>query len=154
MSASRLAPMSIVTLNATLLATGIHHIFRLGVGLLAPTLIGLVLATALWLVYSKSRRSSLLVAYGVFTALVVFWFGFLDGFLDHVAKAAGLDNVTFLPGGEADVVATVMQLWSQDASTAFYEGTGILSAILALVAAISTAAFVYRELPMQGRISG
>lgn len=154
MSASRLALLSIVTLTATLLATGIHHVFRLGVGLLVPTLIGLVLAMALWVLYSKSRPSSLLIAYGVFTALVVFWFGFLDGFLDHVAKAAGLDNITFLPGGEAEVVATVMQLWSQEASTAFYEGTGILSAILALVAAISTAAFVYRELPARGRISG
>lgn len=75
--------------------------------------------------------------------------GFLVGYAgpaaDHVAKAAGLENVTLLPGSEAEVVATAMQLWSQEASTAFYEGTGILSAILALLAAVATVAFIYRE---------
>ena len=58
-----------------------------------------------------------------------------------------LDNVTFLPGSEAEIVATAMQLWSQEASSALYEGTGILSAILALVTAVSTGVFIYREAP-------
>jgi len=147
MSTSRLAFLSITTLVATLVATGIHHIFRLGPGLVAPVLIGLALAIVLWAFYGKTRRLALLLAYGVFAALVVFWFGFLDGFLDHVAKAVGLDNITFLPGGEAEVVATAMQLWSQGASTAFYEGTGILSAILALLTTITTGLFIYREIP-------
>lgn len=147
MAASRIALVSIVSLIATLAATGVHHIFRLGIGLAVPTLIAVALALVLWALYSKTRRFALLAAYGAFAALVVFWFGFLDGFLDHVVKAAGLDNITFLPGGEAEVVATAMQLWSQQASTAFYEGTGILSAILALVTAVSTGAFIYREAP-------
>lgn len=147
MSTSRLALASIVSLTATLLATGVHHIFRLGAGLAIPTLIAIVLAIMLWALYSKTRRAALLTAYGVFNALVVFWFGFLDGFLDHVTKAAGLDNVTFLPGSEAEVVATAMQLWSQEATTTFYEGTGVLSAILALLTAVTTSAFLYREMP-------
>jgi hypothetical protein len=147
MTHSRIALISIVSLVTTLVATGVHHIFRLGIGLAVPTLIAFVLAIALWGLYSKTRRLTLLAAYGVFTALVVFWFGFLDGFLDHVVKAAGLENITFLAGGEADIVPTVMQLWSQEASTAFYEGTGILSAILALVTAVSTGVFIYREVP-------
>jgi len=147
MSTSRLALSSVVTLTATLVATGVHHIFRLGVGLIVPTLIAVTLAIALWALYSKTRNLAVLGAYGIFAALVVFWFGFLDGFLDHVAKAAGLDNITFLPGSEAEVVATAMQLWSQEASTAFYEGTGILSAALALLTTIATGALVYGELP-------
>lgn len=147
MPTSRLAIISITALTATLVATGIHHIFRLGAELIVPTLIAIALGIALWALYSKTRRFALLIAYGVFTALVVFWFGFLDGFLDHVVKAAGLDNITFLPGSEAEVIATAMQLWSQQASAAFYEGTGILSAILALLTAVSTGAFIYREVP-------
>lgn len=119
-----------------------------------PTLIAVALAIVLWALYSRTRRLAFLAAYGVFTALVVFWFGFLDGFLDHVAKAAGWDNVTFLPGSEAEVVATAMQLWSQEASTAFYEGTGIVSAALALLTTIATSAFIYRELPAQKMTSG
>lgn len=35
-----------------------------------------------------------------------------------------------------------MQLWSQPASTAFYEWTGILSAVLALLTAISTGLYL------------
>lgn len=147
MTETRIALLSIASLLATLVATGVHHIFRLGIGLAVPTLIAIVLAIALWALYSKTRKLTLLATYGVFTALVVFWFGFLDGFLDHVVKAAGLDNVTFLPGSEAEIVATAMQLWSQEASSAFYEGTGILSAILALVTAVSTGVFIYREAP-------
>lgn len=147
MQKTHLAFISITALTATLAATGIHHVFRLGAELIVPTLIAVALGIVLWVLYAKTRRLALLIAYGVFTALVVFWFGFLDGFLDHVVKAAGLDNITFLPGSEAEVVATAMQLWSQQASTAFYEGTGILSAILALLTALSTGAFIYREVP-------
>lgn len=147
MSTTRLAFISIATLTATLVTTGIHHIFRLGAELIVPTLIAMALGIVLWALYSRTRRFALLSAYGLFTALVVFWFGFLDGFLDHVVKAAGFDNITFLPGSEAEVVATAMQLWSQQATTAFYEVTGILSAIMALLTAVTTGAFIYRELP-------
>lgn len=146
MSAHRLALVSITTLIATLIATGIHHIFRLGPGLVVPTLIGIGLAIVLWMRYSRTGKVGFLIAYGAFTALVVFWFGILDGILDHVVKAMGLDNITFLPGGDAEVVATALHLWSQESSTAFYEGTGILSAILALPTAFAAGAFVYAEL--------
>lgn len=147
MTNSRIAFASVASLTTTLVATGVHHIFRLGAGLILPTVIAIALAIVLWALYSKTRRVALLAAYGVFTALVVFWFGFLDGFLDHVVKAAGLENITFLPGSDAEVVATTMQLWSQQASNTFYKGTGILSAILALVTAVTTGAFIYREMP-------
>jgi hypothetical protein len=147
MTRSHLAIASLAALVATLATTGVHHIFRLGWGLAVPTLIAIVLAVVLWALYARTRRLALLAAYGVFTALVVFWFGFLDGFLDHAVKAAGLDNITFLPGSEAEVVATVMHLWSQEASTAFYEGTGVLSALLALLVTVVTGAFIYREIP-------
>lgn len=146
MSAQRLALVSITTLVATLVTTGIHHIFRLGPGLIVATLIGIGLAIVLWVLYSRTRKAGFLAGYGAFTALVVFWFGFLDGFLDHVVKAAGLDNITFLPGGDAEVVTTALELWSQEASTAFYEGTGILSAMLALLTAVATVALIYVEL--------
>lgn len=147
MSKTSSALVSLVTLVATLLATGIHHIFRLGPELILPTAIGVAVPLVLWVLYRRTGRAALLWAYAAYVALVVFWFGFLDGFLDHVAKAAGLENVTFLPGSEAEIVATKMQLWSQSATTAFYEGTGILSAILALLTVVTTGWYLYRELP-------
>lgn len=44
-------------------------------------------------------------------------------------------------------------LWSQEATTAFYEGTGILSAVLALLTTIATGIFIYRELPARKEMS-
>jgi hypothetical protein len=141
------ASTSLAALVATLVATGIHHVFRLGPGLILPVAIGVAIPVVLWVLHARSGKPALLWVYGAYAALVVFWFGFLDGFLDHVAKAAGLDNITFLPGSEEAVVGTALHLWSQTASTAFYEGTGILSAVLALATVISTGMYLYEELP-------
>lgn len=145
---------SLAALVATLAATGIHHIFRLGTELILPTAIGITVAVALWALYQRTGKAALLWLYGAYAALVVFWFGFLDGLLDHVAKAAGLDNITFLEGSDAEIVATKMQLWSQAATTAFYEGTGVLSALLALLTVIFTTLYLYRELPARGATQG
>ena len=101
----------------------------------------------LWALHERTGKPVLLWAYGAYAALIVFWFGFLDGFLDHVAKAAGMENTTFLPGGDEAIVGTAMQLWSQPATTAFYEGTGILSAFLSLLTVITTGIFLFRNLP-------
>jgi hypothetical protein len=144
------ASASLVALVATLIATGIHHIFRLGPELILPTAIGVAIPIVLWSLHERTGKPALLWAYGAYAALVVFWFGFLDGFLDHVAKAAGLDNVTFLAGSEEEIVGTAMQLWSQSASTAFYEGTGILSAALALLTVITTGRYVVDKIPARG----
>jgi len=67
-------------------------------------------------------------------ALIFIWFGFVDGFLDHVLKALGLQHTTLLPGGEATVVSTVYSLWSPEAGNLFYEGTGILEFALSAIA--------------------
>lgn len=131
-----------MTLTATLVATGVHHIFRLGPELILPTLIGSTLPLVLLSLYDRFQRRWLAYVYSAYAALTVFWFGFLDGFLDHVLKAVGLENTTFLPGSDAEVVATVFSLWSQGATTVFYEGTGVLSAMLAVPAAVSTGIFL------------
>ena len=66
--------------------------------------------------------------------MIFAWFGFIDGFLDHVLKALGLQHTTLLPGGEATVVPTVYSLWSPEAGNLFYEGTGILEFALSAIA--------------------
>lgn len=135
-----------LTLSATLAMTGVHHVFRLGLELMLPVLIGTALPWVLLALYDRFRGRWLAYVYGIYAALAVFWFGFLDGFLDHVLKAVGLENTTFLPGSDAEVVATVFALWSQEATTIFYEGTGVLSAVLAVPAAVATFIFVAGEL--------
>ncbi len=73
-------------------------------------------------------------------------FGFVDGFLDHVIKALGLQNTTFLPGSDADVIKTVYHLWSPEAGHLFYESTGILTFVVGLGAIY----FSYRFLRTTG----
>ena len=68
---------SLATLVATLLATGIHHIFRLGPELILPTAVGVTVPIVLWALYARSGKAELLWAYGAYAGLVVFWFGFL-----------------------------------------------------------------------------
>ena len=145
----RLDVASLSALLATIAATGVHHVFRLGPLVIVPALIGFVLPVVLWTLYRRTARHSLFAAYAVYSGLIVFWFGFLDGFLDHAMKAMGLENTTFLPGSEASVIATAYTLWSQAATTAFYEGTGLLSAILAFLTLFATAAYAQRELGLK-----
>lgn len=125
--------------NALLLSTTlttvmvtIHHVFRLGPAFLVPAavLIAAPLVTMRWLASrgSRSALSSLVFVNG----FIFVWFGLVDGILDHVFKALGLENVTLLPGGEAEVVETYYSLGSQGANAAFYDGTGIIQALASL----------------------
>ena len=141
-TASRLGLLSLATLLLTILTTGVHHVFRLGPELILPVVFALALAATLFLLYRRTGRRGFLAAYAAFAGLIVFWFGFLDGFLDHVVKAVGLENITFLPGSDEAIIATVYRLGSQEATAAFYEGTGILSALFALAALVSSALYL------------
>ena len=70
----------------------------------------------------RNTRSAL--AYAGIGLSIFSWFAFVDGFLDHVIKALGLQNTTFLPGGDAETVPTVFHLWSTQAGDLFYEAPG------------------------------
>jgi hypothetical protein len=133
---------SLVAVVAMTVVTSIHHVYRLGLEVLVPALVLIALPV---LLLRWQRRSGTRVALGAYTGLslsIFSWFAFLDGFLDHVIKALGLQNTTFLPGGDAETVPTVFHLWSTQAGDLFYEGTGILTFALGLVAMGFTAAFV------------
>ena len=79
-------------------------------------------------------RPLALWSFSATNGIIFAWFGFIDGFLDHVLKALGLNHTTVLPGGEADVVTTVYSLWSPEAGNLFYEGTGVLTFLGSVVA--------------------
>jgi hypothetical protein len=133
-SSQTLTRLSVLSITATTVATSVHHFYRLGFEVLLPALVVIALPLVLmwWLRSSGSRVA--LWSYAVVNGLVFFWFGFIDGFLDHVLKALGLQNTTFLPGSEAEVVQTVFSLWSPQAGHVFYEGTGVLTAVAGFVA--------------------
>jgi hypothetical protein len=119
--------LSLISTTATTVLTSAHHVYRLGLGVLVPALIGIALPFVLARGFRSTRNRAALAGYALFNAMVFLWFGFIDGFLDHVLKALNLQNTTFLPGGNQKVVKTVFSLWSPSTSNAFYEGTGILT---------------------------
>ena len=133
---SQEAKLSCLWITVMLALTSIHHIFRLGYGLLIPTLVLTILPYALLRGYAATGNTAVMKIYSFYSALMFVWFGFIDGFLDHVLKVLGLKNLTFLAGGEAEVVQTALSLWSPAAGNIFYEGTGVLTFIAGIFAMI------------------
>lgn len=127
---------TLLTALATVVATTVHHVFRLGPEMLVPGVVLLVLLTALMATFQRTGRSWAAWAFTAVNALVYVWFAVVDGFLDHVLKAIGLDNLTILPGGEAEVVGTFYSLWSPAAGNLLYEGTGVLTFVLGTLAVV------------------
>ena len=131
---SRQTKGSWIWITTMMVLTSIHHIFRLGYGLALPAVVLTVLPFVLMRWYASTKNTAIMKTYSAFSALMFIWFGFIDGFMDHVLKAIGIQNTTFLPGGEAEVVQTALSLWSPQAGNNFYEGTGVLAALSGFIA--------------------
>jgi hypothetical protein len=144
---TKYAHLSLISITLTATITSIHHIYRLGLGLLVPTIIVTLLPYVLMRWFTHTGNKGALWAYGLLTSLIFVWFGIIDGFLDHVMKALGLQNTTFLPGGEAKIVKTVFSLWSPEAGNLFYEWTGILTFITGVFAVYYCYKFIQAQRP-------
>src|SRR5881227_3078533 len=92
--------LSLISATATTVLTSTHQVYRLRLGVLAPAIVGIALPFLLAWWFRSTRNHVPLAGYVLFNGLVFVWFGFIDGFLDHVLKAVGLQNTTFLPGGQ------------------------------------------------------
>ena len=130
----RNARLALASLTAAAAVASIHHVYRLGPEVAIPAVIITGLPYMLLRHYRSSSSRLALWSYAGLAASIFIWFGFVDGFLDHVLKALGRQHTTLLPGGEAAVVSTVYSLWSPQAGNLFYEGTGILEFVLSAIA--------------------
>ena len=135
---------SLAAIVAASIATTIHHVFRLGLHVLPMFAIVSLMPVVAFFLYRRSGQRLYLYGYGLANTFIFAWFGFVDGFLDHVLKALGIQNVTFLEGSDVPVVETVFSLWSLEASNAFYEGTGIITFIASAVAIYYTYRLLHR----------
>jgi hypothetical protein len=126
--------LALISLTAAATVASVHHVYRLGPEVLIPALIITALPYLLLRRYRSSGSRLAIWSYAGLAASIFTWFGFVDGFLDHVLKALGLHHTTLLPGGEATVVPTVYSLWSPEAGNLFYEGTGILEFAFSAIA--------------------
>jgi hypothetical protein len=133
---------SLLSISIAAIFTTVHHVYRLGLGVLPIFLvISLLPIGFLWL-FRRHENKVFLLAYALTNALIFFALGFFDGFLDHVFKLLGFQPVTFLAGSDAEIVETVFHLWSEQAGYWFYELTGVIVAISSFIALVYTAKFV------------
>lgn len=128
------ARFSLASLTLMMIVNSIHHVIRLGYGLVIPAIILTLLPYALLRWYAQTRNTAIMKTYSFYGALMFLWFGFIDGFMDHMVKALGFQNTTFLPGGQAEVVQTALSFWSPQVTNVLYEGTGILTSVIGIFA--------------------
>ena len=131
------ATWSVLSIMLTATASAVHHVYRDGLGQLVLWVLIIVLPYTLMRWFTRSGKQWLVWTYVLYNVVVITQFGIVDGFLDHTLKALGFPHLTFLPGGEAEVVKTVFSLWSPQAGNMFYEGTGVLTFIGSVVATVS-----------------
>jgi hypothetical protein len=144
------ATWSLLSIMLTATATAAHHVYRDGLGQLVLWVLIIVLPYTLMRWFTHSGKQWLVWTYVLYNVVVITQFGIVDGFLDHTLKALGFPHLTFLPGGDAEVVKTVFSLWSPQAGNLFYEGTGVLTFIGSVFATVS----LYRWIRTQRRHRG
>jgi hypothetical protein len=140
--ANKYARLSLISITLTAIITASHHVFRDGFGLIVPWIIIILLPYVLIRWFTHTGTKWAVGMYGLYNILMITQLGVVDGFLDHTLKALGLQHMTFLPGGEAEVVKTVFSLWSPQAGNIFYEGTGILTFIGSVFATVYLYQFI------------
>ena len=136
---------SFAAIVAASIATTLHHVFRLGLHVLPMFAVISLMPVVAYFMYRRSGQRLYLYGFGLANTFLFAWFGFVDGFLDHVLKALGIQNVTVLEGSNVPVVETVYALWSREASNVFYEGTGIITFIASAVAIYYTYRLLHRS---------
>jgi len=142
-SGNTYARLSLISITLTAIITSTHHVFRDGLGLLVPGGIIILLPYVLMRWFTQTGNKWPVWIYGLYNVLIIVQLGVIDGFLDHVLKALGLSHLTFLPGGDAEVVQTVFSLWSPQAGNIFYEATGILTFVGSVFATLYLFQFIW-----------
>jgi hypothetical protein len=126
--------LSLISITTTGILTSIHHIYRFEFTVLIPALIVVILPTILMGWFWKTSSKVALWLYGLFNALIIVWFGIVDGGLDHTLRA--ISEMVFIPLGISALVVDIRMLPpSELTGDFFYELTGILSFITSVFAA-------------------
>jgi hypothetical protein len=148
---SKYEKLSLASLVITLVAVITHHIFRFGfiTPVIIPAILGILLPFVLILWFRQRKNKIILWIYAGFTTVVFLLFSVEDGFLDHVLKAFRLPHTGYLPGSQAQIVATTYHLWSVQATSNFYEITGILQTIVGIFAMYYCYRFLREEFKNQ-----
>jgi len=139
---------SVISVVLTSILTTIHHVFRLGLGSIPMWMPIIMLPIGVAVLYKRSRFKNkwLLGAYSMISYAIIIWFGIVDGLFDHTFRVLGLDNITWLPGGEVEIVETAFRLGSVETSHWFFQVTGSFVFVASLFALFYTTRFIMSRL--------
>jgi hypothetical protein len=138
------ARLSLLGLLATALFTAVHHLYRFGLPLLLPALVLVVLPIVLVFWADRTHSHVARGAYTLYGGLLIVWFGYIDGGLDHALRL--INRVVLAPafGGASPLGGLDFRLLppSELAGDRFYEATGILAFIASTIATYYLGAFL------------
>jgi hypothetical protein len=142
------ARLSVISVVLTGVLTSLHHLFRLGLGSLPMWMPVMMAPIGLMMLFKRSRYKSRLIlgAYGLVSYTIILWFGVMDGLFDHTFRVLGLDNVTWLPGGDVEFVETAFQIGSVETSHWIFQITGSFVFFVSLFALYFTTRFLVGRL--------
>ena len=144
------AALSAVSLTATAVVVGVHHVYREG-WIFLPLAVLAVLPYLLVRWFRASGSQPSLWAYALLSAVVIGGFGFVDGFLDHVLNAV-VGLYATATGQEADHVERAFRVLPPTPLVGdfFYEVTGILEFVGGVIAAYYAYRFLRAALAQRG----
>lgn len=138
---TKVAQLSLISLTITGVLTSIHHLYRFEWDVFIPAMLVIFLPILFmrWFLHSGKRVA--LWLYGIFSALIIIWFGIIDGGVDHTLLA--INEYVLMPLGIRSL-SVDLRLLPPSALTGdfFYELTGILSFIASLFAAYYSYKFI------------
>jgi hypothetical protein len=142
------AQRSVLSVVLTSILTTIHHVFRLGLGSLPMWMPIIMLPIGLAVLFKRSKFKNrwLLAAYGLVSYAIIGWFGIMDGLFDHTFRVLGLNNITWLPGGDVEFVKTAFLIGSVETSHWIFQITGSFAFIASLFALFFTSKFIVGRL--------
>ncbi len=149
------ATWSALSLTATAVVVGVHHVYREGWILFLPFAVLAALPYLLVRWFRASGSPTSLWAYALLSTVVIGGFGFVDGFLDHVTNALGGLYAT-ATGQEVDHVERAFRVLPPTPLVGdfFYEATGILEFVGGVVAAYYAYRFLRAAVAHRGSALG
>jgi hypothetical protein len=138
---TKAAQLSLISLTITGILTSIHHFYRFKWEVFIPAMLVIFLPILFMRWYLQSGKRAALWLYGIFSTLIIIWFGIIDGGLDHTLLA--INEYILIPLGISSLSVDLRLLPPSALSGEFfYELTGILSFIASLFAAYYSYKFI------------
>ncbi len=124
------AALSLAGISATVILASITHVNEFGYRAFIAGLVVIALLCGTSILYQRTRKKVFLVFYGLLNAWVIIEFGLLNGFWNHSFKVF----LYYLHNGSLPPLLAKLFM-TPHLGSFFFEGAGILTFVMSMVAA-------------------